>query len=58
MDIGWVNGNQEMKGFWRTRMYVGEENVSVVREIMRELGSFTLPAAKVSIWYENVNTTK
>ena len=28
MEIGWGNGNKEMKGFGRTEIiYVGEENV-------------------------------
>ena len=27
MEIGWGNGNQEMKGFEWMEMYVGEKNV-------------------------------
>ena len=29
MEIGRGNGKQERRGFWRTKMYAGEENESV-----------------------------
>ena len=46
MEIGWGNGNQEMKGFERMEMYVGEENVCGGRESIKELGSFTITNEK------------
>ena len=33
MEIGWGNGNQEIKGHWRTQMYVGEENVFLEEKV-------------------------
>ena len=32
MEIGWGNGIQEIKGFWRTKIYLGEEIEGLVEE--------------------------
>ena len=48
MKIGWGDGNEEMKGFWRTEMYMGGINCVWGRENMKERVSVTLPATKVN----------
>ena len=46
MKISWGNGNQEMRGLWRTEVYVGEENVGVGERNYKGTWSFCTPGNK------------